>query len=540
MAFMGVGLCLIAFLLPSALRPPAPQTPQTAQLSPDAPPDDKAESLIASLNRASSGTAGVGDGLGGDLIAAGDGGLLAAPPPPPTVSCQHGFGNPPRQTESPYSAPCVAPFKGDNGGATYKNVKKDRTLVGFWHILGMPAERGPVPTECTPGMSPQLRTFCYLQKYFNSRYEFYGRYVQLDAAKDDPPDTPSAYAAADNQARAGDFAVVHLSDDFCHQFATVDHLVCMDGTSTHESVTDAAAPYWFTYQMSHEQNEEFYGEYACKKLIGRNADYAGIGIKGKPRKLGVIVQSVAVTGFRTVKGITDQIKKQCGYQVEVTAEVRDDDNSQGEATAILKMQQNDVTTILLWADTTPWQVLMQNADVAGYFPEWVGLNSNGQDFNTSGRTLPQPQMAHMFGMSGWEMPRPFTSTDCYKAYKAMDPANAPDQVSCALIYVSLEHIMNGISMAGPKLTPESFQAGLFKIGHPRPQNIWEIGGGFGAPHDRSWVDTLAEFWWDGSAVDPQSGQPGAFRYTENGHRYGAGELPTTLKVFNPGDPTGTQ
>src|SRR5436190_16491846 len=63
-AFMGLGLLLIVILLPSALRPPAPQTNQTAQLSPDAPPDSKTDSLIASLNRASSGTAGAGTGLG--------------------------------------------------------------------------------------------------------------------------------------------------------------------------------------------------------------------------------------------------------------------------------------------------------------------------------------------------------------------------------------------------------------------------------------------------------------------------------------------
>ena len=82
-----------------------------------------------------------------------------------------------------------------------------------------------------------------------------------------------------------------------------------------------------------------------------------------------------------------------------------------------------------------------------------------------------------------------------------------DQVSCTLLYPTLEHVMNGIQLAGPALTPQSFQTGLFKYGHPAPQHSWEIGGGFG-PGDRSWVDTYAEFWWDPNAVDPQSGNPG--------------------------------
>src|SRR4051812_40590691 len=175
MVFMGVGLLLIVALLPSALRPPAPQTPQTAQLSPDAPPDSKTDSLIASLNRASSGTAGAGTTDTGDGAPGSGSGpngpatatSTTAPPGPSTVACPHGYGNPPRQTESPYSAPCALPFHGDNGGSTYKNVEAGQVKVGFWHVLGMPAERGPVPTTCTASMSPQLRTYCWLQKYFN-------------------------------------------------------------------------------------------------------------------------------------------------------------------------------------------------------------------------------------------------------------------------------------------------------------------------------------------------------------------------------------
>src|SRR5947199_6192384 len=108
MAFMGLGVVLMVALLPSALRPPAPQTPQTAQLSPDAPPDSKTDSLIASLNRASSGTAGAG------TTDAGNGAPTPGPTTPPgpgtttppttapapsTVACPHGYGNPPRQTE---------------------------------------------------------------------------------------------------------------------------------------------------------------------------------------------------------------------------------------------------------------------------------------------------------------------------------------------------------------------------------------------------------------------------------------------------------
>src|SRR5436305_1649811 len=44
-------------ILPSALRPPTQQPNQTAELSPDAPPDKNQTAIIGSLNRATSGVA---------------------------------------------------------------------------------------------------------------------------------------------------------------------------------------------------------------------------------------------------------------------------------------------------------------------------------------------------------------------------------------------------------------------------------------------------------------------------------------------------
>src|SRR5438094_9782323 len=105
-AYLVLAIGLVAVLLPTALRPPTPQSPQTAQLSPDAPPDNKTESLISSLNRASSGTAGSSSNLGGTGDGTGGGPATTLPPANtpttgPTLSCPHGYGNPPRQTESP-------------------------------------------------------------------------------------------------------------------------------------------------------------------------------------------------------------------------------------------------------------------------------------------------------------------------------------------------------------------------------------------------------------------------------------------------------
>src|SRR3712207_2497653 len=62
-AYLVVATALIAAVLPSVLRPPPDQPNASAEFSPDAPPSDQ-DALVATINRATSATAGaipVGD-----------------------------------------------------------------------------------------------------------------------------------------------------------------------------------------------------------------------------------------------------------------------------------------------------------------------------------------------------------------------------------------------------------------------------------------------------------------------------------------------
>ena len=65
--------------------------------------------------------------------------------------------------------------------------------------------------------------------------------------------------------------------------------------------------------------------------------------------------------------------------------------------------------------------------------------------------------------------------------------------------------------AGPKLTPETFRDGLFKMGYRFYDDVpYAIGGGYG-PADFSYIDDVGEIWWDPAARKPQDGSPGAYR-----------------------------
>src|SRR5437763_15119101 len=80
LGYFAVALACAVILLPSALRPPAQQPNQTAELSPNAPPDKNQAAIIGSLQRASSGVAAAPPAGPGSAAPT----TTTTAPPPPT------------------------------------------------------------------------------------------------------------------------------------------------------------------------------------------------------------------------------------------------------------------------------------------------------------------------------------------------------------------------------------------------------------------------------------------------------------------------
>src|SRR5438067_2140729 len=116
-------------------------------------------------------TAIVGNGQGGAALGA----RLASPSPsaaiPQGARLSRCVGDPPRQIEDPQSPPCVPYWSGDNGGATAKGVTRDEVRV----IMATP----PVSAAVTAA----------LQSFFNRRFEFYGRHMNIIAMPSGGSDT---------------------------------------------------------------------------------------------------------------------------------------------------------------------------------------------------------------------------------------------------------------------------------------------------------------------------------------------------------------
>jgi hypothetical protein len=522
--YLVVALALAFAVLPSVLRPPPEQQQASSALNPNAPPEESPEQIIQSLQQAASRTAGA-TGDQQEPVAATTTSTVVLP------SRGRCYGDPPRQTESAYSPPCRAAFTGDNGGSTYKNVTGNEVRIAFWHLLGMPAQRGPIADTPQPDEDAAYRTARVIQQYFNERYELYGRHLRLIATKEDPTTPEEERASAVASEQAGVFAAVHLFYDYCGELARRG-LECMNGNPyPRDAYLQNEGRFW-SYQAQTGYTDAMLGEYLCKKLVGRSAEFAGGQWQGQPRKIGILVESSPQMFFRKASSIDHQMQEQCGASAELTAEIAGNAPDQ-IASTMAQMLQRGVTTIVLEASLSPAAQVMATAEGSAYQPEWVMFNSYGLDFNDSARLLPRNQLAHLFGMSGWELPRPFADTDCYRAYKTIDPAGTPDANFCNLLYISIEHLVNGIQEAGPDLNPDTFEHGMFSMPLQQQRYPWSITGGYG-PGDYSFVDSFAEMWWDPTGRDPNGNEVGCYRYTEDGSRYRLGELDGVVRTFHEG------
>jgi hypothetical protein len=91
------------------------------------------------------------------------------------------------------------------------------------------------------------------------------------------------------------------------------------------------------------------------------------------------------------------------------------------------------------------------------------------------------------------------------------------------MFQPLVQIANGIQMAGPKLTPETFEKGLFSIPLREGPPNWARAGAY-RPGNHGFATAVGEIWWDATAED-STGNTGAYRWTRDGQRWKLGHIP---------------
>ena len=443
----------------------------------------------------------------------------------------------------PYSPPCIA-FSGNNGGVTAKGVTPTEIHVAYRSLN----EKGFQQTlAALAGASLQdgpddiNRTVQALGEYFNRHFQFYGRKVVFDIYNGQGSSTTELLGGGQDKAEAdadtvkahGDFADMSaVSEPYADALAKRG-IVGFGDPYLSQSWHVQHAPYIWSLASDGTFVAKMAAEYAGKRLCNKPAKWAGDDGNGKsmatkPRNIATFAPENS--WYQESVQVAIQVAKKYGCQAGPNVEYQLDlgTMSNQAQNLIPKMKAQGVTTILCGCDPIMPVFLTGEMNREHYYPEFIVVGTALTDTDIVGQLWNQNEAVHAFGVSSLQAPVPPTQTIAYEAYKTVrqdEPAFTVD-----LIYYQMEMMAIGIQMAGPNLTPATFQQGMYayppKLG---PAGFWEFGGqpanihNWTAPHD------VREVYWDSTKPSAYNNKAGTFVETFPGVRWKEGQIP-------PGDP----
>jgi hypothetical protein len=264
---------------------------------------------------------------------------------------------------------------------------------------------------------------------------------------------------------------------------------------------------------------ESVGSYYAIKMANGNADNAGGALKGRPRKVGIIApenswyQECVAAGVRILASAGVQPVLNEKYRLEVNQ------MSIQAGEKLAKLKNAGVTTVVCGCDPLFMTFLTAKAKEQDYTPEWLITGVALIDNDLIGSIMEPSQWSHSFGVSFSGPAQPAGRSLGYRAYKAVrsdEPSFGVD-----LIYNQLQLLAIGVQMAGPNLTPATFEQGMFRYPtRTGPSGTW----GF-KPGDHSTSDDAREVVWNPRATSVQTRNPGAYVDPNGGARFPIGKWP---------------
>ncbi len=528
-AFVHAGVVFATVVLVGTLALNASQTPPPTV--PEFAPQAQEQILEAPESQTSSEGTGSGGTQGTDPAVDGD--ALPTPSAFPTNVPRHRrcFGDPPRQTEDPQSPPCVPYWdpEQDNGGATWQGVTADEIRVAW-----------PLSIE-------KERDVRALERYFNLRFEFYGRTLRL-----------ISYGPAGGVFGGMSAADMRQMADFVHEelkvFASIayppkagaehhyyDRLAehGIIGVDSHAGQRDEAhyerfAPFQWNVLPALDTIVRNYGEWICKTLADGPPEHAGTGIADRSERVFGLAYHKSPAGSSPDRSLLLEVLRRCGVEPAAVVEIVDGQQ------AILRFVQERVTSVIcLCQGGHYFDMLMPEATRQAFFPEWLVNSYHYLDYDSVGQEYPPEHASSTFGITFHNKWLPQKEMPWWNAIKEADPEyeTGDDGYASAAYerYYELLLLASGIQMAGPALTPENFERGLFEARFPAVGSggppLYHPGGGFG-PGDHTMIDDAATIWWSRTEMGYTTNvRRGTFCYVDHGTRYGIGQWPRDQTLF---------
>ena len=432
----------------------------------------------------------------------------------------------------PYSPPCVD-FGGNNGGETSQGVTGDDIVVTVRELEGPSAAEifADISGENVSDSPESFRdTVLAYAEYFSDRFQFYGRRLRIEFFDGLGVGASELLGGGREQALAD--AITAAQEHGA--FADVSGLTLPYADAlARQGVVNIGAPYpsrnWFVERRPYSWSlfpdgtnvTEASVSWITSRLNGQPTVEYSEQFAGQPRRYAVVapenpeyqesvnryLELVGNAGFEIVMNM--KYKLDLGTMVNQASGI------------IAQLKDAGITSVICACDPVMLALgLTPKANEQGYEPEWLtsGLAFVEQDL--VGQLIDGRQWQRAFGIAYNAEPEPLGRSFPYAAYKQVRPGDEPT-FGHEEIYYQLYLLAIGIQMAGPNLTPETFEAGMFAYpGGSGPRGTWGFGEGDYTP-----TDDFREIWWDPDRISVQNNQPGAWVELNGGARYFPGQVP---------------
>lgn len=435
-----------------------------------------------------------------------------------------------------YSPPCFQ-FSGDNGGETSPGVTADTVRIGYRvtadpHLLVLLARAAGYPFDESP--EDLVRTAEGLVDYFNQHFQFYGRQLELVQVEGQGSILTEFTGGGREDAR-GDALRASEANIFLDVTALTQPYA---EALSREEIVNIGAPYmsreWFQSQRPYSWSNfpdctvaaETAVNYGTALVFGQPARFAGGDLANQDRRVGVI--SPNNREYQQCTDHSEELIEEAGFELALREDyVLDIALIQAQATSLLgELRRNDITSVACGCDPLMMLYLTTLAEQQGYYPEWLNLGVGFTDLDLVGQIIASQsgsQMSRAFGGSPWGAAVTNDESAGYRAYKSVrddEPSQLVD-----IVYSQLYQAVLGLQMAGPDLTPETFETGMFAYPGGNGQfGQWDFSEG-----EYTGVQDAREIWWDPTAPSPFNGDPGTFR--DDGTRWSQDAPPDRVGAF---------
>jgi hypothetical protein len=450
---------------------------------------------------------------------------------------------------SHYAPLCQPAWHGDNGGATSPGVTGDTVTVTF-RYAATPAEAALFASFAPSTVGTEAQAVQAMQGFiseFNKNFELYGRHVVLRVFNGKGDVVPEASGGGQAEAEAdaatakslGAFADVSVlfSTAVYDEALARQQIVAVGGNFEPVSTLRQYAPYQFTPGPDCDKASQDGAAIIGRTMAGLPAIYAGDpAMRTKTRVVGFIVPDNPLYAACTaaLQGqLQTRYHTKFGAQFHYTLDLSGAANSGQYTNVIAQFKAAGVTTIICGCDPLTPLYLAQDADAENYHPEWFSLGF-GDAFS---RLPPTDQWSHDVSAGIANVPR--TQEESYRLYrKAYPTGEVPPSYSA--IYEPYLLLFDALQAAGPDLTPQSFERGLWSLPPSMPggeYGDWQFG--------TATFDPSASFqilWWDPHGTSIQDGKTGTYLPCNAGASYlvsdGFAGLPdhAQLQCFTPSGP----